>query len=91
MYRPKSRKLTNDEYNALTKIADATKMDCWFHIVELDGIDYVEDLENGRKLIGVDNAFRDFADGIVDPLAEYGLTEGEIKAVEALLKELEEE
>ena len=89
MKRPKSRKLTDNERSALDKIATATKMDCWFHLVEIDGIDYVEDLENGCKLMGVDEAFRDFADGIVDPLTEYNLTAGEVEAIEKLLKDLE--
>lgn len=89
MKRPKSRKLTDNEWSALEKIATATKMDCWFHLVEIDVIDYVEDLENGGKLIGVDTAFRDFADGIVDPLSEYNLTDGETEAIEKLMKDLE--
>lgn len=37
--------LTAGQYGVLNKIARRTKMDCWFSIKQLDGQDYVYDLE----------------------------------------------
>jgi hypothetical protein len=37
--------LTAGQYNVLSKIARRTKMDCWFSVKQLDGQDYVYDLE----------------------------------------------
>lgn len=37
--------LTAGQYSVLSKIARRTKMDCWFSIKQLDGQDYVYDLE----------------------------------------------
>jgi hypothetical protein len=37
--------LTAGQYGVLSKIARRTKMDCWFCIKQLDGQDYVYDLE----------------------------------------------
>jgi len=80
------KKFTTDEYNGLTKIATATKMDCWFCIVEANGNeDKIIDLENFEEEIDFDTALSDFKDGIVDPLDSYGLTDGEKIAVAKLL------
>lgn len=38
--------LTTAQYSVLNKIARRTKMDCWFSIKQLDGQDYVYDLED---------------------------------------------
>jgi hypothetical protein len=37
--------LTAGQYGVLSKIARRTKMECWFSIQQLDGQDYVYDLE----------------------------------------------
>lgn len=37
--------LTAAQYGVLNKIARRTKMECWFSIKQLDGQDYVYDLE----------------------------------------------
>lgn len=44
-------KITNDEYNFLMLLSSRTKMDCWFTIeTDLDGNDFVFDLENSEPL-----------------------------------------
>ena len=40
--------LSYEQYNVLNKIARRTKMDCWFHIQQIDGVDYIYDLEDER-------------------------------------------
>ena len=41
--------LNHDEYDLLTKIAEKSKMDCWFLIKQTKkGEDYVYDLEEGK-------------------------------------------
>ena len=77
--------LTAEEYNGLSRIASATKMDCWFWIEQKNGVDFIRDLETG--------AFMDFtvglsqlAEGIIDPLPKLGLTPNEVTAVERLFK-----
>ena len=43
--------LNHDEYELLTKIAEKSKMDCWFLIKQTKkGEDYVYDLEEGKRL-----------------------------------------
>ena len=43
--------LNHDEYDLLTKIAEKSKMDCWFLIKQTKkGEDYVYDLEEGKRL-----------------------------------------
>lgn len=75
--------LSTDEYNALDKIATATKMDCWF-LIEQDsyGNDFIHDLENNVNLT-LEEGLAQLADGIVNPLDYdyYGLTNAEIEAV----------
>lgn len=44
-------KLTDNEYKLLSKIADSTKMDCWFQIRSTSKEeDYVYDLEEGKRM-----------------------------------------
>lgn len=43
--------LNSEEYDLLTKIAEKSKMDCWFLIKQTKkGEDYVYDLENSKKI-----------------------------------------
>ncbi len=43
--------LSADEYNLLKKIAEKSKMECWFLIKQTKkGEDYVYDLEEGKRL-----------------------------------------
>ena len=42
--------LTAGQYAVLNKIARRTKMDCWFYIKQLNGKDYVYDLEEDMCL-----------------------------------------
>ena len=43
--------LTDEEYNVLNHITNATKTDCWFALeVDKDGNDYVYDLEEDCEL-----------------------------------------
>ena len=77
--------LTANEYNALNKIASATKMDCWFCLAnDADG-DYVYDLETGQRL-EMRDGFAQLEDGMVEPLDDpfYKLTADEIAAVRNL-------
>lgn len=43
--------LTKNEFNGLEKIAERTGMDCWFHIIQVDGNDVVRDFENGDIML----------------------------------------
>lgn len=56
--------LSSDEYNLLTKIAEKSKMDCWFLIKQTaKGEDYVYDIEN-RKRISLRTGIRQLMEGI---------------------------
>lgn len=77
-------KLTAEEYNVLVKIADRSKMDCWFLIdQDKDGDDYINDLENGEKL-SLEDGIGDLVDGMTD-YEDYCLTRNEIRTFEDLL------
>ena len=80
-------KLSNEAYNALNTIAEKTKMDCWFWIEERENEDVIQDLENGEYLT-LEVGLSQFAEGIIDPLDEYGLTEDEKKDVTELFYNL---
>ena len=56
--------LNNKEHNVLNKIADKTKMDCWFAIRQKkDGTDYIYDMEN-RKRMCLKNVISQLVEGI---------------------------
>ena len=79
--------LSPNEYNALNKIASATKMDCWFTIETHDRQDFVYDLENDERLSIRDGVLQLF-DGMVEPVEDefYKLDAEEIIAFKNLLK-----
>ena len=79
--------LSTDEFNALNKIASATKMDCWFYIEEQNGIDYIYDLENDCQL-DLKEAVMMLFEGMVEPVEDefYNLTKVEIDAFNNLVK-----
>ena len=79
------RKLTTDEYNGLNRIARATKMDCWFSILEFGDKDVIWDMEN-NIILSIEEGLSQFVEGVIDPLTDYHLSEGEIKAVDRLFK-----
>lgn len=84
-----NRKLSDDEFNGLNKIASSTKMDCWFYIMEEVGRDIIWDVEN-NKILSIEDGVSQLREGMVDPITEYGLTEDEIKAVEELFNKINE-
>lgn len=56
--------LSSEEYDLLTKIAEKSKMDCWFLIKQTKkGEDYVYDLENSKK-ISLRTGIRQLMEGI---------------------------
>lgn len=56
--------LNSEEYDLLTKIAEKSKMDCWFLIKQTKkGEDYVYDLENSKK-ISLRTGIRQLMEGI---------------------------
>ncbi len=81
----KQQCLKPEEYSGLTRMAKATKMDCWFFIRQKDGFDYIYDLESG-KYMDFSVGLSQLAEGITDPLSQLGLTAEEIKAVENLFR-----
>ena len=61
-----NRKLSDDEFNGLNKIASSTKMDCWFYIKQnKKGQDYVFDIENGKRL-SLKCGIKQLIDGVID-------------------------
>lgn len=81
--------LTTAEYCVLSKIAESTKMDCWFFIkTNKRGHDYVHDLENG-KAIGIRRGVLELADGIYD-LNGLDLTQYEKNVFIELLSKLKQ-
>lgn len=80
-------KLSDIAYNALNKIADRTKMDCWFYIMASGNDDVVYDIENGEILL-LEVGLTQFAEGIVDSLDVYGLTEDEKRGVVEVFESL---
>ena len=80
-------KLGDNAYNGLNKIADKTKMDCWFFLKVVGEEDVVYDIENDAFL-SLEEGLGQFAEGIIDPLDEYGLTDDEKKDVTELFDSL---
>lgn len=63
--------LSSDEYNLLTKIAEKSKLDCWFLIKQTkNGEDYIFDLEN-RKRMSLRTGIRQLMEGIEDMYDMY--------------------
>ena len=81
------KQFTTDEFNGLNQIAAATKMDCWFSIQEKEDEDIIWDLEN-NKALSWEEGLSQLAEGIVDSLSDYKLSQDEIAAVEALFTEI---
>ena len=79
--------LSNDAFNGLNKIARKTKMDCWCFFMREPTRDFIYDIENSTKL-SLEEGLPQFADGIIEPLSEYGLTADEQTAVKALFEHL---
>ena len=63
--------LTDKEYELLNRIAERTKMDCWFCIKQTKkGEDYVFDLENGKRM-SLRTAIYQLMEGIEGMYDEY--------------------
>ena len=79
--------LSSDEYNLLTKIAEKSKMDCWFLIKQTaKGEDYVYDIEN-RKRISLRTGIRQLMEGI-DGMYDMYFEDGERDVMISLLTRL---
>ena len=80
-------KLTVSEYNILNKIADKTKMDCWFWLFQdKAGDDKVKDLEEG-KVLSLKKGVSQLDEGIVS-YDLCGMNVEEIVEYENLLRKL---
>ena len=80
-------KLTVSEYNVLNKIADKTKMDCWFWLFQdKNGDDKVKDLEQG-KVLSLKRGVSQLNEGIVS-YDLCGMNVEEIVEYEFLLRKL---
>lgn len=63
--------LSDQEYRLLNKIAEKSKMDCWFTIRQTQkGEDYVYDLEN-RKRMSLRTAILQLMEGIEGMYDQY--------------------
>lgn len=77
--------LTQNQYNAVEKIARKSGMDCWFTIKQdAAGNDSVYDLENKRTL-PLRAGIEELAEGVT---SYDGISETEIKIFEELLEQL---
>ena len=86
--KPRIKTLSDEQYNVLCKIAEKSKMDCWFYIKQHKrgnhaGEDYVFDLEN-NKAISLRRGVKELIDGITEQDLEY-LTDEEIRTLEDIL------
>lgn len=82
--------LTDVEYNVLNKIAEKTKMDCWFYIKQdRNGVDFIWDLEEHEKIC-LRTGVRLLYDGIgcKENYDNCHLTAGEDKTFQELLEKL---
>ena len=58
------KKLTDDQYNVLLKIAQKTHMDCWFDIrTDKENVDYIYDVENNKR-ISLRSGIRELLEGV---------------------------
>jgi hypothetical protein len=63
--------LNSKEFELLTRIAEQSKMDCWFCIKQTKkGEDYVYDLENGKRM-SLRTGIYQLMEGIEDMYDEY--------------------
>lgn len=77
-------RLTNEEYNVLSRILYKTKMDCWFDIrTDKNHNDYCYDLEEHKK-ISLKTALSQAMEGFVD-LPSLGITSDEIDTLNEIL------
>lgn len=80
--------LTLNEYEVLSKIADKSKMDCWFYIERKpSGDDVILDLENNEELTLADGVYQLY-EGMTE-YSDYGLSKYQVKTFEELLEKLE--
>lgn len=86
--KPIKIRLSNDEFNALNKIATATKMDCWFWPKKWGPIDIILDLENNTRM-SLRDGISQLLEGMVEPVEDpfYCLSEKEIEAIKNLIAE----
>lgn len=78
--------LSEQEYNALDKVATASKMDCWFSVQQKDDEDFVFDLENDCRM-ELRDGIAQLAEGMCD-VHLYGLTAEERTALRDLFARL---
>lgn len=79
--------LNSEEYDLLTKIAEKSKMDCWFLIKQTKkGEDYVYDLEEGKRL-SLRTGIRQLMEGI-DGMYDMYFEDGERDVMISLLTRL---
>lgn len=78
--------LSEQEYNALDKVATASKMDCWFTMRQEDGKDYVYDLEDACRM-ELQEGIAQLAEGMCD-IHLYGLTAEECAVLRNLFARL---
>lgn len=82
-------KLTNREYNILMIISNEAKMD-WFNIeTDNKGNDYIMDYEENKKL-DLKTGILMLDSGLTD-LADYKLTDEQVKIYKNLIKQLKGE
>ena len=78
--------LTDDEWNAVAKVVDRVKMDCWFSLRRGKSYDYVHDTDNKVK-IGLKRALSDVHDGLDDDnLKALNLPDDIVSTYESVLK-----
>lgn len=81
------KKLTNEEWNVLNKIATASKMDCWFYLKEKDQFtDIVYDCENNKELSLYEGI--SMLDSGITSLEDYNLSQQEMKVYFSLVSRL---
>lgn len=85
---PKIKTLSEEQYNLLNKIAEKSKMDCWFLVKQhvkgkYAGEDYVFDLEN-RKQMTLKAGVNELVEGITSEDLEL-LTDKEIRVLEDVI------
>ena len=72
----KNYMLSAEEYNVLQLVTGRSKTDCWFWLVQKNGVDMVEDLEEG-KIISLREGLIQLHEAISDVIDDYGLSQSE--------------